>query len=106
MSPFFEETLVFGAFDHVLGDARFYGSRGVQVLQLAVDAFELHERSIAYSVEYVAREAGCCHLHAPLVQSVSAGCSPLSEISTPENSTGVTYALVSPPSTRKLEDVM
>ena len=51
----FEESFILGAFDHVLGDARLHGTGGIQVLQLAVDAFEFQKRSIPDGVEDVVR---------------------------------------------------
>src|SRR5918998_2309898 len=52
-----EEALPLGALYHVLGDARLYGAGGVEVLELAVDAFDLEHRRIAYGVEDALRDA-------------------------------------------------
>src|SRR5215204_3074953 len=46
-----QESLVLGAFDHVLRYACFDGPGRVQVLEFAVDALDLEHRSVSYIIE-------------------------------------------------------
>src|SRR5829696_1925173 len=47
-----EEPFAFGAFDHVLRDARLDRSRRVEVLQLGPDPLDAHQRRVADAVEH------------------------------------------------------
>ncbi len=49
----FEQTLLFSALDHVLGDARLDRAGRIDELELAVDAFNFKQRGIAYRIEDV-----------------------------------------------------
>src|SRR3712207_1256537 len=48
-----EQALLLGLLDHVLGDARLDGAGGVEVLELAVDSLDRHQRCVADTVEHV-----------------------------------------------------
>src|SRR5918997_7186716 len=54
---FGEQTLPLGLLHHVPGDSRLDRARGVEVLELAVDALDLEHRRVPYGVEDAARES-------------------------------------------------